>query len=1125
MVTVAGVLGLANTIVGLAAKVGKALAREPVERAVTRSLARSFAEFKVKPEFQESIEFALTRDSKAAVELAKLVISPHDEPDTESLADALVNDGLDLTTLPGFNLTDFLDKWVELFADACFQETELHRFLEHRIPAGRPFQTVHAAKEKLFAHYRDRLNRLPALGLFIATETAIARTRVTLDKVYVPFTAARGRAEVTPAEVKEVERIEQDLKSDRLSESRQRELKALLDLKRADATLASSAPVNLKDLFGLGSRVVITGEPGSGKSTLLRYLAVRFATDNYQELLGLTEPMFPIILSIGHYAKEQNRKPGLSPLDYLAEHYHAHSLDDIDRLFRSRLAQGNCLVMFDGMDEVIDSVQRRAVLGIVESFVREHDHSGNRFLVTSRIAGYEEAALGSDFTRLTVLPFDDEQIPEFLTNWCVAFETLDGETPQRRKQGEDVAQAIWAMIRGTPAIKRLAVNPLMLTILSIIRYQRVQLPHRRVELYREYLKLFAEAWHRARDIADMEIKLQVEDVQIDEDMVVTSLGPVAYDIHRYSSGGVIDRTVLKQSLTRYFQDTCGKPQGPAASAAEALIRIVVQQIGLLAERGTGLFGFVHPTFEEYVVARHLADQTPEDCWNLIEPVLHAPRWREVILLTIGSLRGRNVDALLEKILSRGSEFEEVLKRDLLLADSILADDIKVVSAQLRNDILVRLVELGLKTRYGSQQRTAADILTRMNGTICESRVRGQLGAVMNRQLEKTPDWVCRVLGAFEFEDQTVTAALLKLLEHKDSDVRGRAAQALANLRVKDQPVIAALLKLLEHKDSDVRGRAARALGKLQVEDRPVIAALLKLLEDKEWYACAGAAEALGRLQVKDQPVIAALLKLLEDKEWCARAGAAEALGRLQVKDRPVIAALLKLLEHKEWYACAGAAEALGRLQVKDQPVIAALLKLLEDKEWYACAGAAKALGRLQVKDQPVIAALLKLLEHKEGYARVSAAEALVNLHVKDQPVIAALLKLLEDREWYVRSDAARALGKLQVEDQPIIAALLKLLEDENSYVRAGAAEALGHLQVKDQPVIDAMLRLQEDKDSYVRGSAAQALADLGVFTDCVISALRTALDKHGDDDSIYSALAVLVAKRDDDRSVSASATN
>ena len=50
----------------------------------------------------------------------------------------------------------------------------------------------------------------------------------------------------------------------------------------------------------------------------------------------------------------------------------------------------------------------------------------------------------------------------------------------------------------SPGIKRLAVNPLMLTILALIQRSGRTLPHRRIELYQMVTRTLLDNWNREK---------------------------------------------------------------------------------------------------------------------------------------------------------------------------------------------------------------------------------------------------------------------------------------------------------------------------------------------------------------------------------------------------------------------------------------------------------------------------------------------------------------------------------------------------------------------------------------------------------------------------------------------------
>src|SRR5205807_215221 len=164
------------------------------------------------------------------------------------------------------------------------------------------------------------------------------------------------------------------------------------------------------------------------------------------------------------------------------------------------MAKQHCLFLFDGLDEVASDSLRRQVLANIVTFIESYLPSKstqshyNRFLITSRIVGYEAGPL-TGYAHYTLRDLEDEQIEDFLTHWCPAVEhyqmkPLSGQRKLTAQQEQEAVRAgneerdrLLAAFATSPGIKRLAVNPLMLTILALLQKSGKTLPHRRIELY------------------------------------------------------------------------------------------------------------------------------------------------------------------------------------------------------------------------------------------------------------------------------------------------------------------------------------------------------------------------------------------------------------------------------------------------------------------------------------------------------------------------------------------------------------------------------------------------------------------------------------------------------------------
>ena len=230
-----------------------------------------------------------------------------------------------------------------------------------------------------------------------------------------------------------------------------------------------SPPVRVEEALNQNNRLVILGDPGSGKTTMLKYLALTL-TRNKDSLL-------PILIPLSAFARALLRHD-CSLSSFLPEYYAGHSVDvaSLGPLFDYAISQGQAIVLLDGLDEVHSG--RAAVVNKVEDFAIDAVRKGNKIVVTSRIVGYREAPLAvNDWAIYTLLDFDAELIQQFVTSWCQTFEkSIHGNTPQAHLAAEKEHRDLLEAIQSNPGVARLASNPLLLTILALIKRQGIELP-------------------------------------------------------------------------------------------------------------------------------------------------------------------------------------------------------------------------------------------------------------------------------------------------------------------------------------------------------------------------------------------------------------------------------------------------------------------------------------------------------------------------------------------------------------------------------------------------------------------------------------------------------------------------
>ena len=469
----------------------------------------------------------------------------------------------------------------------------------------------------------NRRARLYGLESF---QTARGKPVRSLEEVFVPLTLRK----FNPPSRDEVEALAQKMDHDPWAEQR-----AFVELARQRRTEGNEVP--LSGILTASDRVAIIGGAGSGKSTLLKYMAYWLALHALEE----TPPPFalpegrdvlvPLLIPLRYYpeylcaVRESPRyrleDPRAGTLAGFIPWYLKHrspALELSEDFFDRLLLGGGCLLMLDGLDEVVTREERGKVREEVERIA--HDvYPDNIILVTAREAGYREnAVFGDDFLRLDIQPLTEEQVEHIVRNWCTQLYSPD--------RVDDEVQDIMEAVREINERYRrqrlppLFYTPLMATMVVSVKWGETELPRERAKLYEAAVRVILQAQYLPEDEARQELVNWGGPWEEQREW----LSHLALEMHRGGQGSaVIPEERLREVLSPILEE----------ERLDQFIRAVRERGGLLEERA-GLFQFVHLTFQEFLAARLLAKQRHSALKSLV-PHIGDPWWREVFLLLYG----------------------------------------------------------------------------------------------------------------------------------------------------------------------------------------------------------------------------------------------------------------------------------------------------------------------------------------------------------------------------------------------------------------------------------------------------------------------------------------------------------
>ncbi|MCW2671031.1 MAG: putative NTPase family [Frankiales bacterium] len=338
----------------------------------------------------------------------------------------------------------------------------------------------------------------------------------------------------------------------------------------------SGAPVSAEielDLSQARPRVVIIGDPGVGKSTLTGWLRWR---------LGKAAGEGPTPIPITLVARLVLTNPESTLIGAITDQLTRDTQLPVDAdLVAELLACGWVALIVDGIDEVLNTQQRRAVVKQLEVLAERFPFVS--IVCTTRRTGFEVALFnGRLFQTLNLEEYGEAQVREYATKW---FEPRGGRDKAERFIGES---------RTLDDLRR---NPLMLALLCTLFRQYDYIPRSRRDVYLRCAALMFHEWDPRRGI-------QIPNLFKNEGEAI--LRDIALLFHQ--SGGVgqrLEEGQLVALIAGYLRDRGQDPMQAAAAARELLDHCsnrawILSKFG--AEGGVPQFAFTHRTFFEFFAA-------------------------------------------------------------------------------------------------------------------------------------------------------------------------------------------------------------------------------------------------------------------------------------------------------------------------------------------------------------------------------------------------------------------------------------------------------------------------------------------------------------------------------------------
>ena len=413
-----------------------------------------------------------------------------------------------------------------------------------------------------------------------------------------------------------------------------------------EAGLVRSA-IGLREFDDRIARTVLLGDPGGGKTTACTVLMHRHAEDQDRSV--------PFLVTVRDFAS--TGAPERSVIAFIERELEIlYQCPAPVGLVEKLLRDGQALVVFDGLDELLEPSLRAEMASVIELFCM--DFPASSVLVTSRLVGYSEAQLDpAQFTVYRLAGFAQEQAAEYIRKWFALAEY---------NTAAEAEQQARTLLAESSTASDLRTNPLMLALLCILYRGEGSLPRDRAGIYERCAELLFRRWDERRRIR-----------------AAPSIGHLTEPVTRHVAWWMFTRDPVHSSATEreLVAEVAGflagrgyEHESDAAQAAVEFVQFARGRMWVLSDVGTTpdgerLYAFTHRTFLEYFTASHLAvtSDTPEQLAAEIVPFVRRREWEEVAELAVHikdrmSDRGadRTFSAMLSEALS-SLEYSRILR--------------------------------------------------------------------------------------------------------------------------------------------------------------------------------------------------------------------------------------------------------------------------------------------------------------------------------------------------------------------------------------------------------------------------------------------------------------------------------
>lgn len=381
--------------------------------------------------------------------------------------------------------------------------------------------------------------------------------------------------------------------------------------------------INLNDFFRYNNKVILIGGAGLGKSTTLNYIFC-----NYEEIFE--DRPLKLKIDLKEYAKDiaEDKK---SLLWCLSNEFSKRipktksSINDIELLLSQFLEKGKTLVILDALDEIPIQSVRNKVRDEIANFT--NIYFLNRYIISTREAGYLRNRFDESFLHIKINDFNDEQIQKYSHNWC--------NINNISTSFADFWEKFYIEVERSKCINIIR-NPIVLILALVIFDIEKNLPNRRVEFYKKCIDTFLEVRENRKSafVMDLNFKNILGDDSIVPKIAYYKFDKLNKDMAYKFTNDELNNAIIV-ALEVYDTRNWFEP-------AKQFAKYLINRTELIKEIDENILEFTHKTFFEYFLAVYFSrEYINEELLNLLIDWIGDSNYDELASLIIEVIVEKN----------------------------------------------------------------------------------------------------------------------------------------------------------------------------------------------------------------------------------------------------------------------------------------------------------------------------------------------------------------------------------------------------------------------------------------------------------------------------------------------------